>query len=136
MKEKVFKSIYNLITRGQIQPEEAYYLLELLFKENRDPIYIPYTHTEQPLTTTWTGGPYTITTTGGNGIKINNTGDDVINPWWSEKDSSTGLPNNVVYTSATTNSNGSIDAISTATINPESITYTATATSEKDTQFC
>jgi len=125
MKEKVFKSIYNLITRGQIQPEEAYYLLELLFKENRDPIYIPYTHTEQPLTTTWTGGPYTITTTGGNGIKINNTGDDVINPWWNEKDSSTGLPNNVVYTAVSSISDPSIEN-----------TITATATSEKDPQFC
>ena len=96
MKQKVFETIFNLIENQRLPKEDVYYLLELLFGTEKSPIYIPYINAEYPPEITWTST--------GDGISVRRdetgTGDDTItNPWWNEKDSSTGLPNQAVYTS-------------------------------------
>lgn len=70
MKEKIFKTIYNLIQRGVITSEEAFYLVEAIFEKN-DYVYNP-----------------SIWTTTGPQI---NTPDRDTNDFW--KQSTSGVPN-------------------------------------------
>lgn len=99
MKEKIFKTIYNLIQRGAISVEEAFYIIEAIFEKN-DFVYKPQTWT--------TSSPYP-------GINITTPKDDKIeiNPWFGLENPYTGSPN--------------ITVSSTGGVQPESYTTVFTA---------
>lgn len=88
MKEKVFTTLFRLISSGQLTVEEAYYLMETLFKgKDKDTNDNPYGVIHQ-------APPYTVA-------------DPELHPWW-ESNTITASPNLVTCT--TTAPSGCINA--------------------------
>ena len=92
MKEKVFATLFRLISSGQLTVEEAYYLMETLFKEkDKD-------SNDNSFGTIHQVQPYTVADPG-------------LHPWW-ESNTITASPN--LVTCSTTEPSGCINATYTA----------------------
>lgn len=94
MKEKVFETIFRLISTGQITKEEAYYLFDLLF--TRQDYYIPNTWTSTSpatVTPTWIYNPNKVTPAESKTTELND--------WWHQK-ATNDVDNISVYTSCAT----------------------------------
>lgn len=106
MKEKVFTTLFRLISSGQLTVEEAYYLMETLFKgKDKD-------SNDNPFGTIHQVQPYTVADPG-------------LHPWW-ESNTITASPNLVTCT--TTADPGCITATYTSSAaNPNVVTTAASA---------
>lgn len=108
MREKVFQTIYNLIQRGAISAEDAYYIIEAIFEKNNY-VYNP---------STWTTTSPQI-----------NTPDRGITDFW--KQSTSGVPN-ITFTASSASNDNATYTTATHSINCiDNVTTTADTTENR-----